>query len=226
MRMMSMTSLILKSEKFGNIEITKKDLIDFVEPISTESNIDMPPLIPQELKNLCIPEEYDLDSISDNIWPSIVYIAGYASYSLLKKIRCDICDVNLKQDKDNVNIHNSSLISVNDRGGLNYPSESVVTITTYTYLTANNVLNNETVFLRQKDQRKIVIELTREVMNDLNLTLFPGHDCKEHSKSYLHKEIMVHICNILLKNYIKKQNDRTTTKSMPLLKRSKPVRKK
>lgn len=92
----------------------------------------------------------------------------------------------------------------------------------YTYLTVQNILKDEDTFLKEKDHRKIVVALSLETVNDLDLNLFFGHNCEKHSNEDLLQSIIFTVSNILLKNYSKKRNDVVNTKTMPHFKRLKP----
>lgn len=113
------------------MKITVEDISSFIEgaEVNLTCEANFVEKIPVSIKDACIIEDNEIDCIDDTTWPIIVYISGYASYSALKKLKCDYCKTILQEDSE-FEIF-SALISTNDRGGLKYPTESVVTVVAY-----------------------------------------------------------------------------------------------
>ena len=49
--------------------------------------------------------------------------------------------------------------------------------------------------------------LAFETINELELEIFDGHNCKKYSSSVILKKIMIALVSTLLNNYCKMQND-------------------
>lgn len=222
---MSIIPLIIKSKTFGDVKITKEDIISIMKKDdSNDTDFDCKNIvISPSLRRICLNEDSNsLENISDNIWHSLIYIGGYASYSLIKKLKCEYCKIFLTENIEDKTL-DSTLITANDRGGLSYPSEDVATCSAYTYITLENLLKREDIYLKEQHQRNILIKLTIETICDQDKNLFLGHECTQHATSGLINSVIKSTANILLKNYSKKCNDVATTKNMPVVKRFKPT---
>jgi hypothetical protein len=124
LRLMSVMPLTLKS-KNGDIKISKDDIVSFIATDNYPDNENI--VIPSSLRRaVCLVNENALKDVSENTWPSLIFISGYCSYSLLKRIKCDYCKVFLTDSNQESSTH-TGLITANDRGGLCYPSENVST---------------------------------------------------------------------------------------------------
>ncbi|KAJ3661688.1 hypothetical protein Zmor_006075 [Zophobas morio] len=119
LRMQSITPLILKSKTYGEFQITPEDPPD---EVFRDTNED--PLVSVTLITNCLVSDDDLNDIDDNTWPVLVYVAGYASYAINKKLKCSYCKVFLVTDDL---LSGSSVITASSRGGLCYPTTDVVT---------------------------------------------------------------------------------------------------
>lgn len=222
LRMTTVLPLILKSKVYGDVALTKEDILNFTDDHDVneqEGQI----IIPDLFLNLCSNiSPSDMENITDNIWPPLVYVAGYAAYAISKRLKCPYCTTYLKEVNDTSEEY-YSLITENSRGGLCYPSESVIESVAYTYITLQKLLTAEHDFLQQNNQADILRNVSFQVIyHDLQIDFFPGHNCLKHDEELLLKMLFKPISNILLRNYIKKHNDKTNTKTMPHLKRIKP----
>lgn len=161
--------------------------------------------------------EDDIDSVDDSIWPIITYIAGNCAFSVVKKLKCDYCSVFVVAN-DNSDSGNNLLIAENDRGGLQYPSEDVISCICHLYLLVKKITSDfENEFLRIQNQKHAVISLATE---KLPTDLFNGFNCPAHNLSLLIKLIITPGTNILLNNYVKKRKGfLVKNKNMPTIKR-------
>lgn len=217
LRIQNVVPLIIKSKAFGNISITKEDISAFTS--EADENFDFEDSIfPGSLTECGIVSDDDIECIKENEWAPLVYVAGYSTYSLLKKIKCEYCKFYLTSSE--AAEIDSSLISSMSRGGLCYPSQAVVQICSYAYVIVQKLLKKEEEFLQQKCQRQILSALIFNAIKGLD-DIFIGHNNTCHTEEKLCKLLIKPLTNILLKNYIKKRNDTVSTKSMPDLKRFK-----
>lgn len=75
LRVQSVIPLILKSRKFGDIPISRQDLLEFIDPPTITLDLVRPTL------DITITEIYQdhLDDIDEKMWSPLVNIAGYAA---------------------------------------------------------------------------------------------------------------------------------------------------
>lgn len=225
LRVNTILSLILKSKEYGDVPLTMEDILSITESDNEETCSNA--IIPEPFLNICSSTNFsDIESIPENVWPPLVYISGYTAYAVSKKIKCDYCSTFLKEDIDNINNEYYNLITEVSRGGLCYPSEAVVQAVSYVYIILEKLLLEEQEFLKQKSQADLLRNLTFQVtFYELQIEFFPGHHCQNHDEEYLLQMLFKPATNILLKNYLKKHNDKTASKTMPHLKRLKPQKK-
>lgn len=95
----------------------------------------------------------------------------------------------------------------------------------YAYFVIQKLLlpEYESTFLKQTNQRQTASALICHSLCESDYQLFSGHNCLQHSCSEIIKKLLMIFCNILLNNYMKKQNDIVKPKSMPQCKRFKSV---
>lgn len=213
--------MIIKSKKFGDVKITKEDIESF---INQDVDVDCDHFNEEDIP-LCLrklnTDDICLEDISENIWPSLIYISGYGAHSIIKKYNCEYCKIFLTGDSEDFSSY-TSLITSNNRGGLSYPSESISICAAYTFITLENLLKDEEKLLKQVHLRDIVIKLTLENICNSDINLFLGFNCRTHKVDDIVRSIVKTTTNVLLKNYVKKRNDTATTKTMPHVKRFKP----
>lgn len=151
-----------------------------------------------------------------------MYIAGYTAYSAIKKFKCEYCKVFLTADEPTAF---SNLIDANNRGGLCYPHEDILTCAAYAFVIIQKLLENEREFLNQPNQREVMKTLLFDSLSDLNFELFLGHCCPKHAIRIVIIRISHTLSNIFLNNYTKRRNDFIKQKEMPDFKRIKPKTK-
>lgn len=201
LRMQSVLPMFLKSQKFGDLNI------DFKTSISNEfianDNFDMNNLL-ISLKNACIIDDTDINNINKDTWPLISYVAGYAAYSANKTFKCEICKKFLINNYKNDTI-DYSLININNRGGLCYPTKNVVIYAAYMYILIKNLLDNEIEFLEQINQLNVVYNLFLDLYEDIDIDV--NDICTVHNISDVVKKIAFSLINLYLNIYIKIQNN-------------------
>ena len=105
--------MIIKTKKCGDIKITKEDI-----DTSTNYNKNDIPLILRDLNSTDI----NLENITNNILPSLIYISGYAAHSIIKMYNCEYCKEYLTEYTDsNYSFDHTNLITSNNRGDLRIP---------------------------------------------------------------------------------------------------------
>ncbi|KAH8027393.1 hypothetical protein HPB51_005221 [Rhipicephalus microplus] len=97
--------------------------------------------------NVVVTEE-TLSKMKDII-PVLVYVAGYAAYAALKKLKCDKCREALTLNKEisvSVADKHYDLIRSMDRGGLVHPAMSVVNAVAHNYCRRGATFTKQSVF--------------------------------------------------------------------------------
>ncbi|XP_067133601.1 uncharacterized protein [Centruroides vittatus] len=222
LRIQTTVPLILKSHTFGEVSLPLSAVPEMRHFIKHAAE-DYDCVLPQSLINNCHVDDDDIDIIQDSVWPLLTYIAGYTSYAMIKKFKCDYCQVFLCSQIDDDSKENKAaerLIRATDRGGLCYPHIDVVTCMSYVYVIVNKLLSkeNEETFLQQRNQRGVIVALS--LINKPE-NIFLGHNCRSHSTSNMQKNILHIASNIFLNNYTKRKNDDIRKKTMPQCKRMK-----
>ncbi|KAH7932899.1 hypothetical protein HPB49_004671 [Dermacentor silvarum] len=116
--------------------------------------------------NVVVTEE-TLTKMKDII-PVLVYVAGYAVYAALKKLKCQKCREALTLNKAisvSVADKHYDLIRAMDRGGLVHPTMFVVNAVAHNYAVVEQ-LSKQEVFLKLSNQRQVVTDLTVELLNN------------------------------------------------------------
>lgn len=222
LRMQSALPLILKSHEFGDVILDSKKINDYMmDFFNSNENLseNCTNEIPVFFSTLYIDDD-EIDMLPDHLWPIITYIAGYCSHVSLKNLKCDYCEIFLVAvDSENSQPHNN-LIRANDRGGLKYPASDIIRCTSFVYLIVQKIISSdyEAEFLKLTNQKKILSSICLSLLPEEMLL---GHNCPQHTKEVLIKNIVNVTLNILLNNYVKIKNDRTVNKNMPQLKRIK-----
>ncbi|XP_067127709.1 uncharacterized protein [Centruroides vittatus] len=222
LRIQTTVPLILKSHTFGEVSLPLSAVPEMRHFIKHAAE-DYDCVLPQSLISNCHVDDDDIDIIQDSVWPLLTYIAGYTSYAMIKKFKCDYCQVFLCSQIDDDSKENKAaerLIRATDRGGLCYPHIDVVTCMSYVYVIVNKLLSkeNEETFLQQRNQRGVFVALS--LINKPE-NIFLGHNCRSHSTSNMQKNILHIASNIFLNNYTKRKNDDIRKKTMPQCKRMK-----
>ena len=153
----------------------------------------------------------DLRNVETDM-PVLTYIAGYCCHSLIKHFKCDNCKDYLTVDREMASDITNRLILQNDRGGLRFPSEFPVMIVTYTFVTLQKLLSNET-FLKNQNQRTYACAIVVDAISDFDI--FSDAYCEEHSKFEISKRIIFITCNIILNNFCKLTNNSIAENSKP-----------
>lgn len=219
-RMQDILPLGLKSETFGEFQISVREIQDTIKECDDSVKTFDRLSIPKPLANNCVIGNDYLDSIKDTMWPVLTYIAGYAAYSVSKKIKCNYCKAYLTSDTGTAF---DSLIDASNRGGLCYPSGDVVACACCTFAIVQKLISkeNEHIFLTCSNQRQVVTSLAIENLYILE-DIFIGYNCQSHNFDNLIHHIIYCTSNILLNNYCKLKNDVINKKTMPQSKRFKP----
>ena len=214
LRAQAYLSLVLKSQKVGNIKITKSDVFYSDTDISEVSNAKYP----SEL-NVVVDDD-DIQELTEDVWPILHYIGGYCAYSVIKKTKCDYCKIFVTGGDEELEDDRNHLTTISSRGGLSYPSHDVVTCVAYAYVVSQKLLNeNEQLFLKQNCHRNILFTVCR---NNLPNDLFLGFSCTaNHSINTVIDCLVRTTVNILLNNYMKRINNIASVKNVTTYKRLK-----
>lgn len=156
----------------------------------------------------------DLDKAVDKL-PVIVYIGGYAVYSVLKKLNCENCRHNLTIEKGDISSQNEVVkFTINlDRGQLMIPSPKVTEIVLYTFAVVSKLcFEHEETFLQVNNQKHFATSITLNVLENEEICL---NDCdsNDHKAQKTTKMIIWSVVNILLNNYCKQRNDSEKARS-------------
>ncbi|KAL3267537.1 hypothetical protein HHI36_011659 [Cryptolaemus montrouzieri] len=136
--------------------------------------------------------------------PVVTYLAGYCSYKVIRKIKCDFCKSKLVFDEEMVVEESYNLIKNLSRGGLSFPHDIVVGLVLVNYVLYKKLIKNfEAEFLKLNFKKDFVFNYwTNEIENNR----LPA--CETHSPEYIFKLIIIGTTITLLKNYCGKINDK------------------
>ncbi|KAH7973944.1 hypothetical protein HPB49_007606 [Dermacentor silvarum] len=101
-----------------------------------------------------------------DVVPVLVYVAGYAVYGTLKKLKCEQCRDSLTVDKKiTVSATNEhyGLVKQLDRGGLVYPSMFALNAVAHSYVVVEQ-LATEPALLMMPEQRQVVTKMTLQLL--------------------------------------------------------------
>jgi hypothetical protein len=155
--------------------------------------------------------EEEFCSLND-VLPVITYLAGYCSFKVVKKLKCDDCKSALTCPAGNVCDIENSYISGITRGRLLYPSIDVIRIVSISYLLLQK-LCSESAFQRATCQRQIAVKLILDyVSDDDDLSFMKEPPCVNgHDQIKILKMIVWATTNSILNNYCKLQNDKVSS---------------
>jgi hypothetical protein len=145
-----------------------------------------------------------------------LYVCGYASNSVYKKIDCTFCQCSIREAKgDEVGCPYFDSLQ---RGGLSLPTEFVITIFFHMnaiFLTINNDAVLNSLFLMKTKQTKILRQLTNVSLENNNFFGLFNIDCVCGKSTKSLAELFYPIfSNILLNNYTKIRNDFSRSKEV------------
>lgn len=144
-----------------------------------------------------------------DVVPVLVYVAGYAVYGTLKKLKCEQCRDSLTVDKKiTVSATNEhyGLVKQLDRGGLVYPSMFALNAVAHSYVVVEQ-LATEPALLMMPEQRQVVTKMTLQLLASEEQSDFDT--CENgHTVELVLKHILRCSTNILLKNFCRKLNDK------------------
>lgn len=161
---------------------------------------------PRPSYNIVVTED-SLSKIKD-IVPVLAYVAGYAVYATVKKLKCENCKNALTTDHTitaATGHEHYHLIKEIDRGGLLYPAMTAVNAVAHNYVVVEE-MSKRVDFLTMSNQRQLVTELTLDLLVDEDCDF---DVCEEgHTSEVVLKHLLWCSTNILLKNFCRKLNDK------------------
>ena len=195
--------------KLSGIDVTISDFtIDWNQLDDLDSQSEM---------NISVSNE-DVQAALDYL-PVITYVAGYCSYSINKKMKCEECKDRMVSASTDESKFENSLIKGISRGSLLYPSSDMVHIVLISYIVIEKITKCEQ-FLRAPSQRALAVNTILIALDNDEITLSDVLNCNSgHDPSKIIK-MTAYICaNVLLNNYCFMKND--TICSSKLAKRRK-----
>ncbi|KAH7953124.1 hypothetical protein HPB49_004983 [Dermacentor silvarum] len=143
-----------------------------------------------------------------DVVPVLVYVAGYAVYGTLKKLKCEQCRDSLTVDKKiavSATNEHYGLVKQLDRG-LVYPSMFALNAVAHSYVVVEQ-LATEPALLMMPEQRQVVTKMTLQLLASEEQSDFDT--CENgHTVELVLKHILRCSTNILLKNFCRKLNDK------------------
>ncbi|MGH9701693.1 MAG: hypothetical protein ACRD52_19840, partial [Candidatus Acidiferrales bacterium] len=138
-----------------------------------------------------------------------IYISGYASHKISKKLNCNICISLITESKGNFT--NNEYFNNLQRGGLSIPTDIVKNVLFHMCAIIEKIINDnslESDFLKLKDQKSILCHLTLlSVDLDESLKeLYSWCICGKNNKDILVMLFSI-FSNVLLNDYTKKKNN-------------------
>jgi hypothetical protein len=157
-----------------------------------------------------------------------IYISGYASHKISKKIKCNICISLVTESKGNLT--NNEYFNYLQRGGLSIPTDMVKNVLFHMCAIFEKIINDislESDFLKTIFQKTILCHLTLlSVSLDESLKYF--YCCCVCGKN--NKNILAMLCsifsNVLLNDYTKKKNNEAQNEKKESRAESKNKRRK
>lgn len=104
-----------------------------------------------------------------DVIPVLVYVAGYAVYATLKKLKCEKCRTLLTLDKEirvSVNEKHYELVKEMDQGGLVHPAMFAVNAVAYNSTVVEQLSKMKEQFLSMPNQRQVATDLTGKLLVD------------------------------------------------------------
>lgn len=143
--------------------------------------------------------------VCDDVLPVIVYLAGYCSYAVVKKMKCNHCkDLVTCADGEIPDSHN--YIDAVSRGSLMHPDAITTNVVMYNYIIINK-LTRHPHFLQTVNQRKVANKITLNALADDD-GYFPVDSCDAgHSAERIVHMIVWASTNALINNYCSKENN-------------------
>lgn len=147
----------------------------------------------------------DISDIGDQM-SIILYLAGYCTHTLLKRLKCEECLQYLTIEKELAVDPKFNYIHTCDRGGLKYPEINVVNAVVHNFVIIKKIVggDQEKSFLKCSNQREVVIDICIKILHNKDMSLMT---CNKHNPVVVLKQILRSSTNILLKNYCKTKND-------------------
>ena len=138
--------------------------------------------------------------------PVITYLGGYCSHAVIKKLKCLYCKENLVLDSEvNLDEH-YNLIKNLDHGGLKCPTQYVVTVVLFNYITVNTLYTECDYFIKLNNQKLAVVSSTFDALQSKEISL--NSECPNgHDDEFICKLLLSAFTNIMLKNICIKQNE-------------------
>lgn len=134
--------------------------------------------------------EEELLKVQNDSLLVLAYLAGYCVHIVAKQLRCTFCKTNLTLYTSFLS-ETHDLIKRLDHGGLQYPSEEVITIIITNYIVISKLISSEfeEQFLRSENRRSLASNVTLQVLQTLENCL-PFKCCDNgHSAEFLTKAI-------------------------------------
>lgn len=144
----------------------------------------------------------DLSEFSREI---VIYIAGFVSHKLCTQIKCDICVQALIGSKGN---YLNSLIAINDKGGLTYPSKDVIDICMVVekYIKMFSLVNKpfNSLYIKNKSLGNFINN--KQIFSSIDFHNVQNGPFTNHI-ILLIKSVILTFYNIKIKYLCKKQNE-------------------
>lgn len=193
LRFSTILRISLRSETKGEIKV---NYFDVLEPWKQYSSENTP--FSNNFASLSVTES-DITDVGSYL-PVITYLGGYCAYSVIKKLKCDICKDCLVFQKIMHYEESFKLIRNLDRGGLLYPRPFVVNAVMYSYITISKLIGPEyeKLFLQEQNQRQ---QATSLILHNLSSNFEQLDLCGTHTSENILKMIIWVATNSLLKNY-------------------------
>lgn len=162
--------------------------------------------------------EINLIGYDDNSIKACMYIAGYVSFKLKRKLDCTLC-IALISTNQIMNIEEDSfyeLIIALDRGSLTYPSEFLTQVVSFSLIILNWLTSdlNEANFLKSEVSHKLLLSKLTELKLIKDDICNPNDICicgKRHID--LVRDALCRTSNIFISNYLKIKNQDSREKS-------------
>ena len=162
--------------------------------------------------------ECDTTVLTSEQLKALVFVSGYAVSKVLPLTDCTVCKHDFTMNKK-LQVEGTkdcyTYLSALDRGGLIWPTDRAVEITTQMYKVFQEIISKECIeqrFLSCSNQRQVLMKLSLKRIGDLGLCSKKCDECGRHCLDLV-KKFCKPTVNIFLNNYSKHFCEKSTSGS-------------
>ena len=202
---------ILNALKIKKTDSTTSSL--FLKSLSPEIQ-KVSPITLEGSKFMDICDDISEDTFNNDNASALIYVSGYVSFAVSKKVSCGYCVSRLSASKlldIEFDENASAYINIIDRGGLKWPTDFVYSICVNTFMIFEQIISKlENEFLQHFNQKGVLMSCSYAYNTEFHYDEVCSCSISTHQ---LIRLIISVISNILLNNYCKINNNYLADKS-------------